>query len=1680
NAAATNTDGLRGWISPNLDLVNPAGVTQVTDWIVPATNLFAREGNGMLSVTVVVQNISFINYNNNTTGVWRFQLSADDYDFDRGWRVLTNAGGIVTTCSWDRQACFDQWIPFTVYDDDTNYPAFTSNAFTRPLGVTLNSSVIAGSDTTTNALFTVTDQQLAFVGGTNWLRNTGFEQGVMVVGFTNSYMTWDNILNSGTAAESGTNGILFFGFTNAQGGLYQDVAAVTNIQYEATIRARKQPNFRATNGVMLKVEFRNSVTNDLGATLETNVYPTLTTNWQTFRLTSATAPNSSAWVRAAFLIPPNSCNPLSDSSRDLFVDNITLKPATGGLRLVFSAYDPTSGISRGTTQPTSQMNVSVGSWTVSNADRYVASESTADSKSPATTNTWKWFSLNGGDIDALVWGGTNLVTAMVPDADDDRVNDSLRLQDQRFGRLYVQDDDVVPPVALTNVVDQFGPFAAYAHLAPDPVGGTSGTNRMFEITDEELANVATEPLRIVFSAWDTNGVNRGRDTPVTNMNITVVNLTTNNVTNFNLAGSTLYTTNPASTSQWTFSSPFSATWIDSVMFTTSKVTASVPDGDNDRTFDSMWRSNYQFGFIRFADDDGDPPDLRSFGTTNPALQLYLGGDPGLGFSGSNVWWPGGIYTNITNADVTFRVTDGNLAGLSGSAPLDFRIWIYDQYGGVSRDPANSVTNTSLSIGSVIISNVANLVLSNSASAGNTKLVFNSTNYWRWTSFTRQQVSDLYDAAGHSNRLSMHAFNADQDRASDQEDGLTNLGWLVVNDDDTNKPLVGSGGVTNLLGNADLETLGWDEYHAYHWQWDNPDQHGDIWGNALHATNWEARSGTRAATIPGRWGVHTNLNGGWWQEVTNQWPSQTVWDAWCYAWNDTVKPWTSAYRALQIEFYDGPRTTQLGSNVYAFAAPGESWTLLSVAATSPANAAWVRFTFLANGVATGDVGCLYFDDAGLRPRMPLGIQIGNTTYGGSDLTTNAVYTVTDGAMGNVNSTNPCRLILGAYDVDSGLSRGTDGASTQTCVTVENWTTNNVTNYLAAASATATISPMAYNVWEWQSISAAQVQQLIDNGSNRILATLFDADDDRNGDRMTNAAQQYGWLRVVDDDTNPPAATYMKVNWASPAATNVTDQQLHIGSWQLQILMSDASGICTSWWLAFAVNFSLVNPAGITSITERGWDNVETTNYVDYNCWNNWAGAVSYTNVLTGTYAVVWSAADLDNDRDYDWKALTNSHNIASTSNRFLCIDDDTGDPTMPSNIVVAPSTWTNVNYFNVNFNRSLDASGVYQYRTSTNTAAPTSVTDGVALASVTVTNTIVPVVSNRDFEVGYDGLGVPQYPALTNGWLSFGSLGSTCQWNSAEHQTGSNSMRHVLSEGNWGIDKGRYTLCSQYVPINNPSDQLVRVKFSGWFKGNMAYWQWNRTNVAFLKAELMDSNDNITLQVEMDAWDPDPLNGSPLCGKNVGTWTNVILQVTNGPANTRKILFSTAIDSSGSALPATGYWDNLSVTVTLIDTISGGVIYTNAPEGSNRVWLFAVDDDDDRVSDRLKSGNTNYMIYYDKTAPLRVTNVVAVEGTNDDSSEIWLDWDPLPDGGGVNLSPWRTYAIFYTDESRSPTNTDPYVVWTNGYPSLANNALDKVLLTNLVFGTTYSLSLAGKDSAGNIGPLSTSVAVILQG
>ena len=86
----------------------------------------------------------------------------------------------------------------------------------------------------------------------------------------------------------------------------------------------------------------------------------------------------------------------------------------------------------------------------------------------------------------------------------------------------------------------------------------------------------------------------------------------------------------------------------------------------------------------------------------------------------------------------------------------------------------------------------------------------------------------------------------------------------------------------------------------------------------------------------------------------------------------------------------------------------------------------------------------------------------------------------------------RLILSAYDPKSGLSRGTTDTTTQMNVTAVNMTTNNVTNYHASESSGDTTVNTASNVWQWSSLDGVTIQTLIDAGSNRVSANLYDTD------------------------------------------------------------------------------------------------------------------------------------------------------------------------------------------------------------------------------------------------------------------------------------------------------------------------------------------------------------------------------------------------------------------------------------------------------------------------------------------------------------------------------------------------------------------------------------------------------------
>lgn len=1386
-------------------------------------------------------------------------------------------------------------------------------------------------------------------------------------------------------------------------------------------------------------------------------------------------------------------------------DLATVSP-TNLLKFVFATYDPSSGVYRSTLATQTGVNFDVSNILTNEYTNYNASLSSPDTGTVAVSSTSvftyvKNFSIGGpnpsitGQVWQMILNGTNQVTVSSPDDDKDRLSaDNTWVYDQSLGRIRVTDDD-------TN-----GPWAWIAYVGTGYVAGASFSTN---ITDGDMTN----GLDFAFGLWDTSGLF------LTNNVAAGTNATDGSQGNIN---PNYEFVNPAGTQLNSDAIPtniyspagngsISATAV--VMNTPFvnynantlgiwRVQISAQDYDYDLGYNLLTNLNGTVNTVSWdrsisanqwlqfnvTDDNSTPPRLRSWGgggNTNANLQLFLGGDPQLGFSGSNLWWNQGL-TYVTNADAVFRVTDGNLANVTNASPLDFRFWAYDTGDGLARSTSGSSSNTSLSIGSVVISNTASFVASNSAPVSLTKIGLDCSNYWRFTSFSRTDIGSLYGAAGHSNAIVLRAFNNDCDRPSDQEDAYTNLGWLVVNDDDTNKPVVGSA-LNNQLLNPSFETMADAATDAYAWIWGYPSSNCGRWG-AAERQSWRYMNGGWEMAFHADMGLN---DAGVWQQVTNAWPAGTAWEAQAWFWNDWGSGgyfWTSAVNQLVIEWYDYTGTNKLGGNTNLFTKPNETWTLYTVGATSPAGCCWVRFVACAWGMGSS-TGALQMDDVVLRPVLStatniLTVRVNDRVIPASAGTSNALFDLTDGDLGGITTANPFLLYFSAYDPESGLSRGKDDATYQMNVSVKNLTTNDLWNYSPSNStpSNATTLAGAYSVWRWTGIDPNNIQGMIDAGSNEVTAILFDQDDDRNGDRMTNLNQRFGFLRVTDDDTNAPTAHDLRINNGRPdPATNyVTDQQIHIGQYPIELQIVDASGIATNWSEGWPPNFSVVNNAGYTGVVERGWDYVTSSDATNFLGWRNWAGAMNYTNVDLGTYKILWSARDRDTDRTGDWMAWTNSANIANVSNQFTVVDDDTTAPTPPTNVVVVPSGWTNKNSFLITFSAAQDASGIGQYRSSTNASPPSQASDGNLLPSNTVTSRWAAAISNGSFDIGYNTLLVPNYPSYTNGWLYLGSEGATCSFSTAEAQSSTLSLQHVLSPGLLTSGGGRYTLCSQYVSINNTNSLPIYLWYSGWFKGDMAKWQYGKTNVAFLKAECLDSNGQIVLAVENEYGSDH--NGHPLSGINATNWTNVVITITNGPANTKTILFSCGLDSMGSELPCTGYFDNLTATVMTFDISAGGVFETNAPQGSNTVWLFAVDDDDDRPSDRMKSVNTNYTIYLDTTPPTQVVNLVVADGP-DNTSEVALNWNKLDNGGGLGanpLSPWYTYRIFYTDQARAANTNDPYISVANGYTSLGTNITTNTVVSNFVFDTTYRLAVAGSDRAGNLGTISTSAIITLQG
>ncbi len=160
--------------------------------------------------------------------------------------------------------------------------------------------------------------------------------------------------------------------------------------------------------------------------------------------------------------------------------------------------------------------------------------------------------------------------------------------------------------------------------------------------------------------------------------------------------------------------------------------------------------------------------------------------------------------------------------------------------------------------------------------------------------------------------------------------------------------------TNLLRNSSFETEGsWAE-RAAHWEWNNPNQQGGIWGTASRR-DWNKVSGSWQGTICGTWGGADN--GGWWQELVCVPGRRYRFSGYFFSDGEGNK-WTADEQAIKVEFLTA--TTNFISQVIADLEDiGPNWVHKEMEVQTPTNAYLIHAVVYANGV--GANGALQFDD-----------------------------------------------------------------------------------------------------------------------------------------------------------------------------------------------------------------------------------------------------------------------------------------------------------------------------------------------------------------------------------------------------------------------------------------------------------------------------------------------------------------------------------------------------------------------------------------------------------------------------------------------------------------------------------------------------------------------------------------------
>ena len=325
------------------------------------------------------------------------------------------------------------------------------------------------------------------------LENPGFESGTATD--ITPWTRWGGAERYPACAELGTGGVQVVCEDTGSpwlNGFQQTVEAFPYDEYVFAIDAKAPDGSFVANAADMILAFDADNNYENGVLYETNYSgwdADLSMDWQRIMLTATSHPNAGyvharvslddqgvfsterAYFDNAFLGTERS----STNYMWHFMDNELGHPAGDpDFRMVFNVSSTNLGLSRGTTDSSTQMNVHVGSWLpdydaasdLRNIANYSAEQSTPflETTNEWATNTWYWSTLSGSDIEPLITNvhkvgsilGTNGYGEGVSEISASIYNTSPEAEigrEELFGYIKVEDDDPDDPIFVSNLLE---------------------------------------------------------------------------------------------------------------------------------------------------------------------------------------------------------------------------------------------------------------------------------------------------------------------------------------------------------------------------------------------------------------------------------------------------------------------------------------------------------------------------------------------------------------------------------------------------------------------------------------------------------------------------------------------------------------------------------------------------------------------------------------------------------------------------------------------------------------------------------------------------------------------------------------------------------------------------------------------------------------------------------------------------------------------------------------------------------------------------------------------------------------------------------------------------------------------------------------------------------------------------